>query len=186
MARIEPLEKPYPPDAAAFLDGSMPRWAGLEPIKLFRIWGRHPEMALALKPLGGFILAGGSLAAEDRELLILRTCARCAAEYEWGIHAVGHAKRVGLSDETINATTSAPADSEHFSERQQQLVRLADALHDSATIDSVSWAALAARYDERQLLELFLVVGFYHFVSFSVNALAVEHEEWAVRFPAER
>lgn len=186
MARIEPLEKPYPPEAAAFLEGSMPRWAGLEPIKLFRIWGRHPEMALALKPLGGFILAGGSLPPEDRELLILRTCARCNAEYEWGIHAVGHAKRVGLSDDAINATTSAATDSKHFSEQQRQLIRLADALHDSATIDALAWAGLADRYSEQQLLELFLVVGFYHFVSFSVNALEVDGEEWAAKFPATR
>ncbi len=186
MARIDPLEKPYPPESAAFLDGSMPKWAGLEPIKLFRIWGRHPDMALALKPLGGFILAEGKLPAEDRELIILRTCARCQAEYEWGIHAVGHAKRCGLSDAAIAATVTGSAQSECFDERQRRLVELVDALHDAATLTSPQWKTLRALYDdEAQQMEFLLVAGFYRFVSYSANALDVEPEEWAARFPTD-
>jgi len=33
------------------------------------------------------------------------------------------------------------------------------------------------------LLEFMLVAGFYHFISFSVNTLEIEPEEWAARFP---
>ena len=161
----------------------MPAWSEMEPLSLFRTWARHLPLARALRPIGRHVLAEGALEPRDRELLILRVCARCGAEYEWGVHAVSYPPRLGLSEEKVRATRGARADDPIWEPREGLLLRVADALHDTATLDDDLWREAAATWDEAQLLELLLVVGFYHAVSFTVNALRLPPEPWAARFP---
>ncbi|HEX9104014.1 MAG TPA: carboxymuconolactone decarboxylase family protein, partial [Polyangia bacterium] len=84
--RIAPLEPPYPPEIAASLHKWMPPGAAVEPLALFRTLQRHPALAERMRPLGAFLLGKTSLTLRERELVILRACARCGAEYEWGVH----------------------------------------------------------------------------------------------------
>jgi alkylhydroperoxidase family enzyme len=181
--RIAPLEPPYEEEVGAHLAKTMPRWSKMPPLRLFRIFARHFPMARALVDLGGFILARGALDPADREIVILRTCARCGAEYEWGVHAVSYPPRVGISPEQVAATFSSGPDDPVFDSRQALLVRISDALHETSTLDDDLWAEAATVFDEPQRLELLLVAGFYHFVSYVVNATRVEREPWAARFP---
>ena len=64
------------------------------------------------------------------------------------------------------------------------LLRAADELHDDACISDEVWAALAGRYDERQLIEVTMVVGHYHLVSFTLNSLGVPLEDGVTGFPS--
>ena len=41
------------------------------------------------------------VALREREIVIDRTCARCGAEYEWGVHVAFFGERVGLTREEI-------------------------------------------------------------------------------------
>ena len=59
-----------------------------------------------------------------------------------------------------------------------------DALHDSASIDDRLWPRLAAEFSDPQLLDLFLLAGWYHAISFAANAARVEPEDWAPRLAA--
>lgn len=45
-----------------------------------------------------------------REVLIHRTCALRGAEYEWGVHAVGFGKPLGLTDDQLASTVDGDAD----------------------------------------------------------------------------
>jgi 4-carboxymuconolactone decarboxylase len=56
------------------------------------------------------------------------------------------------------------------------LLRATDELHADACIADDTWDALAARYDERQLIELPMLVGHYHLVAFTLNSLGVQPE----------
>jgi len=181
--RIAPLEPPYPADVAAHLAKSMPSWTKMPPLRLFRLFARNFPMAEALSQLGGFILARGSLDPADREILILRTCARCGAEYEWGVHAVSYPPRLEISQAQVAATVIGDADDSAFDERQSLLVRIADELHDTSSLGDELWQQAAEQFDEAQCLEILLVAGFYHYVSYTVNAVGVELEDWAARFP---
>lgn len=183
--RIAPIEPPFAPETAAHLAALMPKsWSG-PALALFRLWARHLPMAEALRGVGRYVLANGTLAPRDRELLILRTCARCGAEYEWGVHAVFFPARVGLSPGQVAATAVGTPDDPAFEdERDRLLLRAADALHETATIPEPLWQALAAALDETQRLELLLVCGFYHLVSFTANAARLPNEPFAARFPA--
>jgi 4-carboxymuconolactone decarboxylase len=179
--RIEPLKPPYPDAIAETLRRMMP--PGVEPLKLFRTVAWNEHVLERFRTIGAYLLNFGKLEPIEREIVIHRTCARCGCEYEWGIHAAVFAKGVGLSDAQLAATVSGEATDPAWSPRQSLLVRLADELHDSASVSDALWAELARHWDPPELIELLALAGFYHLVSFTANAARVEAEAGAERFP---
>jgi 4-carboxymuconolactone decarboxylase len=134
----------------------------------------HPRLLKRWSDFGGVLLYGGKLPARERELLILRTGYLCRAPYEWGQHVtIGLA--AGLTDEEIARVASGP-DAPGWSDADVLLLRAADELHRDSTIRDDTWTALAAQWDEQQLIELCMVVGQYHLVAMTLNSLGVEPE----------
>ncbi|MEV5297693.1 carboxymuconolactone decarboxylase family protein [Amycolatopsis methanolica] len=88
MPRIAPLTPPYPPAIEDALRRWMAPHVAHDPLVLFRVLHRHPELASRMGALGAGLPAHGELPVADRELVIARTCARSGCEYEWGVHAV--------------------------------------------------------------------------------------------------
>jgi 4-carboxymuconolactone decarboxylase len=181
--RIAPLEPPYTPKIAVLLAKWMPPGAESEPLALFRTLAVHDELASRMRPLGAGILGHGRLEPRDREILIHRTCARAGAEYEWGVHALAFGKPLGLTDEQLVATVNGYADDPAWSEADASLVAAADELHDDARISDALWRRLAERFRDDQLLELVIVAGWYRLLSYVINAVGIEREPWAARFP---
>lgn len=183
--RIVALEPPYEPDVEEMLVRWMPPGAPMEPLALFRTLAVHGELMSRMRPLGSGILNHGLVTPRDREIVLLRTCARAGAEYEWGVHAVAFGKAVGLSSEQVAATAggAGAATDPCWSDNDALLVRLADELHDTATVSDELWAALAERHSEPQLLELVVTAGWYRTLAYVINAARVPLERWAVRFP---
>jgi len=181
--RIPPLEPPYPPDVARSLAKMMGNRTDIEPLRLFRTLAQHFALADRIRPFGSGLLVHGTLAPAERELVILRTCARCGCEYEWGVHVRLFARPLGFSDVLIRATVTGSADDPAFSPRQALLVRLADELHETATVSDLLWRRLTEVWDARQLIELLLLAGWYHLIAFAANGMGVTPEDWAERFP---
>jgi alkylhydroperoxidase family enzyme len=182
--RIEPLKPPYKAETEEMLKKWMPPNSGLEPLALFRTLAVHEELAARMRPLGAGILGHGRIDPRDREIVIHRTCARAGAEYEWGVHAVAFGKPLGLTDEQLAATVAGNGEDAAFTGADQLLVRLVDELHDTCTVSAPLWSELAARYSDDQLLELLITTGWYRLLSGIINAVGVELEPWAARFPA--
>jgi len=180
-ARIAPLSPPYEPAVAHLLEAMMP--AGTPPIGLFRTFVRNLPMTEAMSGWGAYELSRGlSLSMRDREILIDRTCARCGAEYEWGVHVMFFAERVGLTSEQVTSLTHGSADDACWSARDSLLVRAADALHDESDIGDQLWAELAAELGEAELLDLMLLCGWYHAISYVARGARVGLEPGAPRF----
>lgn len=171
--RIPPLPADQRDERAVELLAAVARPDG-EPMNIFTTFVRHPRLFRRWLPLGGVLLSG-ELPARDRELLILRTAHRCDAAYEWA-HHVELGRAAGLTDEEIERVRLGP-DADGWDPFDAALLRAADELHDTARIGDETWAALAARYDERQLIEVPFLVGQYHLVAFALNSLGVELEE---------
>lgn len=182
--RIAPLEPPYTPEIDAALSKWMPPGSELEPLKLFRTLNIHESLASRMRPLGGGILGHGLIEPREREIVIHRTCARAGAEYEWGVHVLAYGKPLGLTDEQIAATVNGAPDDPAWSEPDAELVALADELYDTANVSDELWAKLAARYRDDQLLELLVIAGWYRLIAGVINAVGIEREPWAARFPA--
>jgi alkylhydroperoxidase family enzyme len=179
--RLLPLEEPYEPDVAETLRRMMP--AGVEPLKLFRTVAHNHAILERFRSTGAYILNFGRLDPLEREIVIHRTTARNGCEYEWGVHAVAFGRPLGLSEAQLRATVHGAPDDPAWTERQALLVRLVDELHDTGTLTDELWAKLAVAWQPAALVELIATAGFYHLVSFCANALGVEREEYADRFP---
>jgi len=180
--RIAPLEPPYEPEVAETLRRMMP--PDVEPLRLFRTVAHNPAVLERFRTVGAYLLNFGRLDPLDREVLLHRTCARCGCEYEWGVHVVAFGRPLGLSEDQLRATVQDGPDAPVWSERQRLLVRLADELHDTATVSDSLWKQLAAHWDDAQVIELIATAGFYHLVSYTANAARVQREPYAERFPA--
>ncbi|MEU7908903.1 carboxymuconolactone decarboxylase family protein [Actinoplanes sp. NPDC049118] len=185
MSRIPPLDAPYPADVAAQLESMMP--AGVPPIGLFRTFARNLPMTVAMSDWGRYQLGPRmSLTMREREIVIVRTCARCRCEYEWAVHLRFFADRVRLTpDQIVSLTDGSPEDPCWTAVRERVLIRVADALHDSADVDDDLWLAARDVLDEPRLLDLFLLCGWYHAISFAARAARaarVEPEPGGPRF----
>ncbi|WP_167493514.1 carboxymuconolactone decarboxylase family protein [Amycolatopsis circi] len=182
MSRIALVEPPYADQAGALLARMMP--GDEPPIGLFRMFARNLPMAGALHEWGRYELGRQlSLTMREREIAIDRTCVRCGCEYEWGVHMKVFAGRVGLTREQAASLVHGGPDDECWtSERERLLILAVDALHERSDLDDALWARLASFFDEVQLLDLLLLCGWYHAVSFAARAARVPYEPGAPRF----
>ena len=151
-------------------------------LNIFATLARHPKLLKNFMRFGGALLFAGELSPRDRELLILRTGANTRSEYEWGQH-VRIGREAGLTDEEIRRAYEGP-DAGGWTDLERALLQAADELHASARISDDTWAVLRERYDDRQLIELCMLVGQYHLVAFTLNSLGVEGEPGLEGFPS--
>jgi alkylhydroperoxidase family enzyme len=176
--RIMPAEPPYPEPIAEAFSRIMP--PGFEPLKLFRTMARSPRVIQRM--FAGSLLDKGSISMRERELMILRTCARCRSEYEWGVHVTFFARQVGLSEQQVAATAAASA-GEGWEAKDLLVLQLADELHDRAAVSDALWKKLEETFSTEQVLELIALAGYYRTISYMTNACRVELEPYAARFP---
>lgn len=149
---------------------------------IFSTLARNPDLLAAWEPFAAEILLRGALAARDRELVVLRTAWNCRVSYVWGQHAANHGPAAGLSEAEIARVVHGAA-AEGWSGWDATLLRAADELHTTSTLTDTTWAALAERYGERELIELTMLVGEYHLMAFALNALGVSDEAGAAGLP---
>ena len=93
------------------------------------------------------------------------------------------AERAGLSRAQVTSLTHGGAcDPCWTGERDRLLIEAADALHDSADIGADLWPLLARHFSDEQLLDLLMLAGWYHAISFTANGARVACEDGAPRF----
>jgi alkylhydroperoxidase family enzyme len=178
MSRIAPLQPPYAPDIQQQFDRIM---RGAPPLVLFRVMAGHSRAWEKFR--AGSLLDPGPLSLREREIVIDRTCALNACEYEWGVHVAIFAAAARLTDEQVRATVLEPPAAPCWSEAEQAMIAAVDALHHRATLGDAEFSALSAHYDEDKILEIILLCGFYRTVACLANGLRLPLEENAARFP---
>lgn len=178
-ARIAPLDPPYPPEVQASFDAVM---RGAPPLQLFRIVARNPRVLARM--IAGGLLDRGSISMRQRELMILRTTALCGAEYEWGVHVAAFGAKSKWTPAELTASVHGGADDPAWGADERAIVKLADALHASNQVDDALWRELKGVFADEQLIELVMLAGLYHAVSFTLNAFRVPLEPSAPRFPS--
>jgi alkylhydroperoxidase family enzyme len=174
--RIGALEPPHEPAVAAQLQKMMP--PNVPPIALFRTVVRNLPMAEAMTLWGSYELSRSlSLSLRDREIVIDRTCVRCGCEYEWGVHIAFFAERARFCRDQIRSLTHGGADDPCWiTERDRLLIRAVDALCGNRDIDNTLWDALRGEFDESEILDLTMLCGWYHAISFTARAARVPLE----------
>lgn len=179
MSRITPLSPPYDKELQTRFDKIMPE--GIPPLLLFRTLGTSKRAWN--KFLGGSLLDRGPLPLRHREIAIIRTCARTKCEYEWGVHIQLFAKIADFTGEQITEITGDGRLSSIWSANEKSLIETVDALHESATLTDEEYKALSIHFTNDEILEIFLLAGFYRTVSYLCNGLDLPLETGAARFP---
>lgn len=180
-ARIAPAPRPYEADIEETLARLMP--PGVEPLVLFRTMAQSPR--LFRRMMAGALLDKGSISLREREIAIDRTCARCKAEYEWGVHVAFFAEPAQFGAAEVAAIVHEDAEASCWSARERLIIRLVDQLHETSTIDAALWRELSEVFADEQILELLMLAGLYHMVSFIVNATRLPLESYSARFPSK-
>ncbi|MBO0729805.1 MAG: carboxymuconolactone decarboxylase family protein [Acidimicrobiaceae bacterium] len=157
------------PDVRALLDPLGDRGDS----NFFRTLVRNPRLFKRWVRYGHFLI-NGELPARDRELLVLRAAHRSDCGYEWTQH-VQIASAAGLSADEIDRVRLGPDDGA-WSAFDATLLRAADELIDHHTLTDRTWAALAERYDEPQMIEVPVVVGVFYSMGFTLNSFGVQAE----------
>jgi hypothetical protein len=134
--RIQALNPPYADSVQQELNRIMP--PGIPPLKLFRAVGRDPRVLSGM--IAGGLLDKGSISVRAREIMILRTCALCGAEYEWGIHVAAFGAKAGFTPTEVAATVRE--DAQAWAAQDALLIRLADVLPATSSVDDTLWAEL--------------------------------------------
>lgn len=194
---------PVDPELLQILDGALTHDG--TPLNIFGALGRHPKLLKRFNLLGGFLLNKGLLPERERELVILRIGWNAQAVYEFGQHTI-IGRRCGLTDAEITAITTTPLttasaattsattadatnadaapDDHRWSDEDHDLLAMADELTEDDCVTDVTWARLAARWSEAELVELLVVAGFYRLVSGFLNSAGVQLDNGVPGFPA--
>ncbi|HEX2561812.1 carboxymuconolactone decarboxylase family protein [Phenylobacterium sp.] len=175
--RIASAKAPYPAAVQTRLDRLM---GGRPPLQLFQVLARDER--LFTRFMDGGLLDPGHLTLRQRELAILRVCALCRSEYEWGAHVAIFAEQAGLSEAEVSATLR-PSGEHPWPEPDRLVLALCEQLQDSCEVPEDSWSELRQSLGEMTLLELLLLIGKYRQVCILTNALRLDLEPQAARFP---
>lgn len=146
---------------------------------IYRTIARHPDAAAAMVNLGR-TLRSGRLGIVHREIVILRTGWNCRSAYEFAQHR-RVALEAGMSLEEVKRIQQGP-EAEGWSELEVALLRACDEVHADQIVSDATWQTLSRHYDDQELIEVIMLVGYYHLVSFVLNTLGVPIEEGAPSF----
>ncbi|NED80427.1 carboxymuconolactone decarboxylase family protein [Streptomyces sp. SID11233] len=170
--RIEPLSPPYGEGASEALE-----LLGHSPIQLFRVWARRPELARSIAGWGRYYFSRRSaLTLRQRELVIDRTTALCGADYEWAAHVAYFAETAGLDAAQLASLADGRPTDDCWDTTDRAVLEAVDELHATFDLSDDTWASLVAVADEDAALDLVLVCGWYHAISFAVRVLRLPLE----------
>ncbi len=178
-SRVKAVTAPYSADVQEAFNTIMP--PGMPPLNIFTSVANNPRILQRM--VAGGLLDKGSISIQAREIIILRTCGLCRAEYEWGVHVAGFAMKAKLTQAQIDDTLSANINRTLWNDEQKNLLALADELHNTQSISDALWLSLSEHFSHEQSIELIMLAGLYHAVSFIVNSLKVPNEAFAPSFP---
>lgn len=172
--RLEPLDP-------SELDEETRKYVPEGALNIFRTLARHPKLLKRWLVFGSHVLAKNTVPERERELAILRVGWLCGAEYEFGQHTV-IGRAAGVSDDEIVALTE-PLDDHGWSPEDRTVLDAVDELHADQCITDATWAALAQRWSDQQLLDLVFTVGQYTLVSMALNSCGVQIDDGVPGFP---
>jgi 4-carboxymuconolactone decarboxylase len=176
-SRFEPLD----PDeltaeqrrvAAAITNGPRGDLRGPFPALL-----RSPELADRVQHLGEYIRFGNALATTLKELAVLLTARKWAAEFEWWAHRQ-LALEAGLSPAIVDAI-AAGRRPEELDREQAAVYEFASELLASGGVLDETFQAVRGVLGDQGVVDLTCTVGYYSLVAFVLNVdrVPVPHDD---------
>ncbi|MEU8896046.1 carboxymuconolactone decarboxylase family protein [Nocardia sp. NPDC048505] len=182
MPRIPPTPEPdWSPEMSAFIRefraaarAGKPGAGRQSGANLLGTLARYPALAQPFLLFNRQLLHGNSLPVAQRELLILRVARLRGSDYEWAQHVL-LAADAGLGPADFARVAAGP-EAPGWTPTERVLLRAADELLGDGAITRPTWDALAADFEERQLMDIVFTVGAYALVAMALRSFEVEPE----------
>lgn len=147
------------------------RVAGTGPPNLFLTLARHRGLFRGWLIFAGRLMPRGKLPRRESELVILRVAHLCNNKYEFE-HHVRLGRRAGLSDRDIE-DVARPIAEGAWTDRGSTVLTAVDRLHTDRELEDDTWATLRRHLDERECIELLMLVGHYEMLATLLTTLRV-------------
>jgi 4-carboxymuconolactone decarboxylase len=178
--RIRPVDPATTtPDIQELLAVAVSKTGGAD--NIYGTLANFPGLMRRYLPFSTKLVLLSKLDPRERELVVLRTGWLCQSDYEWGQHA-RIARQAGATDEEVVRVTVGP-DDPAWTPHERALLRATDEMVRDHCIGDETWAVLAERLDDRQLIELTLLIGHYVMIAGFLRTMGVEREPGVETFP---
>jgi 4-carboxymuconolactone decarboxylase len=141
----------------------------------FDPWIRRPEVAQRALSVGNYIWERTVVGRRIVELAILVTGRHWRSNVEWVAHA-RMAREQGVSDEVIQAVFDRRVP-EHAPADEQLTIRVCRSLHETQDLPLELYRAAVEQWGEEGLMDIVQTIGFYTFVSMTLNTFDVPTAE---------
>ncbi|WP_407494832.1 carboxymuconolactone decarboxylase family protein [Pseudooceanicola sp. MF1-13] len=143
------------------------------------LWIHRPELAIATQNLGSYLRFENSLGPKLTELAILTTAKVWGSEFEWYAHKP-MAVDAGLSDAVIQAIRAGTAPPYEADEERAVHEYAAQAAVERQISDDLYDRTISVLGKDR-LIDLVALIGYYGFVSLTLNTFNILPPEEAER-----
>ena len=159
----------------------LPTWAftriagramGTNPPNLFTTLGRHRRLFRGWLRFAGRLMPRGKLPRRDTELVILRVAHLRESEYEWR-HHVRLGRRAGISADELERVKEGAA-AGGWTPRERAILAAVDELNERGDLSDETWDRLREHLDERELIELVMLVGHYEMLATTITTLRIQ------------
>jgi 4-carboxymuconolactone decarboxylase len=171
MARLTPITSKDQVDAKdhAIVDAIIGSRGALQ--GPFSIFLYSPELAGRTAHLGAYVRFEGSLDMRVRVLAAMTVAREFEAAYVWGAQT-NAARQRGVSEETITAIREKHLHG--VPPEDAQIIDFTRQLLEKHRVDDATMAAMQARFDANDLLQLTGAIGYYSMLAMTVNAFELE------------
>lgn len=157
---------------------------GQRPPNLFLALCHRPQGAHALSNVGLYLRGSGVLPPAVRETAILATCSVRRCQYEWSAH-VPAARDAGVEAGTIELLAQRTAQG-IADPRLAAVASYALEVSSGGDASDETFAALRRHFNEGEVVELALTVGYYDMLACILNPLRVELDGGRAPLPFAR
>lgn len=172
VSRLPPLPQPLDPVMQQMFDKRHAMGGAI--INLQLVTGHAPKFSQAAANMAFTIRFDATTPRQLLELAILRTAEIVGSDYEINQHKP-LMKLCGYSDAQIAALPGWRASS-LFDDRQRVVLGYVEQMAHGGDVDDATFAALAAQFSSREIVELTFTVGSYYANGLLTKALRIEAE----------
>ena len=174
MARVPLLEENQHPELAESIS-KIKGARGGRLINIYRLMLHSPALANAWFDLNQAVRYGTEIDGQSREIAVIRVAILNNVEYVQKAHGPAYALKEGLTPEQVTAIADWRP-SKLFSEPQRALLAYTDAMTREIDVPDNVFADLRKHFNERQTVELSMLIGAYNMLTRILKALKIDPE----------
>ncbi len=174
MARVSLIDEENRPELSELI-AKIRGARGGRLLNIYRIMLHSPALAGGWFELNQAVRYKTEVDGQSRELAMMRVAILNDVDYILGAHSQTYALKEGLTPAQVDALTEWSA-SGLFSDQQRALLAYVDAMTRQIDVSNEVFEAVRAHYNERQVVELTMLVGAYNMLTRVLKALKIDSE----------